>query len=48
MDLQARGILNMRPVITHVIPFKQAVVGFHILDQTPDQALQVVLDFSQN
>ncbi len=48
MDLQARGVLNLRPVITHVIPFKQAAVGFHILDQNPDQAMQVVLDFSQN
>jgi threonine dehydrogenase-like Zn-dependent dehydrogenase len=47
MDLQARGSLNLRPVITHVIPFKQAAQGFQILDETPDQALQVVLDFSQ-
>lgn len=47
MDLQARGALNLRPVITHVIPFKQAAQGFQILDETPDQALQVVLDFSK-
>jgi 2-desacetyl-2-hydroxyethyl bacteriochlorophyllide A dehydrogenase len=47
MDLQAKGSLNLRPVITHVIPFKQAAEGFQILDQTPDQALQVVLDFSE-
>ena len=47
MDLQARGSLNLRPVITHVIPFRQAAQGFQILDETPDQALQVVLDFSQ-
>ncbi|HSK88054.1 MAG TPA: zinc-binding alcohol dehydrogenase, partial [Anaerolineales bacterium] len=47
MELQARGSLNLRPVITHVIPFKQAAQGFQILDETPDQALQVVLDFSQ-
>jgi 2-desacetyl-2-hydroxyethyl bacteriochlorophyllide A dehydrogenase len=47
MDLQARGALNLRPVITHVIPFQQAAQGFQILDETPDQALQVVLDFSQ-
>jgi len=47
MDLQAQGSLNLRPVITHVIPFKQAAQGFQILDETPDQALQVVLDFSQ-
>src|SRR5215208_7611855 len=47
MDLQARGSLNLRPVITHVIPFKQAAQGFQILDETPDQALQIVLDFSE-
>lgn len=46
MDLQAQGSLNLRPVITHVIPFRQAAEAFHILDETPDQALQVVLDFS--
>jgi threonine dehydrogenase-like Zn-dependent dehydrogenase len=47
MDLQAKGSLNLRPVITHVIPFRQAAQGFQILDETPDQALQVVLDFSE-
>jgi 2-desacetyl-2-hydroxyethyl bacteriochlorophyllide A dehydrogenase len=47
MDLQAQGSLNLRPVITHVIPFKQAAQAFRILDETPEQALQIVLDFSQ-
>jgi threonine dehydrogenase-like Zn-dependent dehydrogenase len=47
MDLQARGSLNLRPVITHVIPFREAAQGFRILDETPEQALQVVLDFSE-
>jgi 2-desacetyl-2-hydroxyethyl bacteriochlorophyllide A dehydrogenase len=47
MDLQAKGSLNLRPVITHVISFKQAVQGFQVLDEAPDQVLQVVLDFSQ-
>lgn len=47
MDLQARGALDLRPVITHVIPFRQAAQGFQLLDETPDRALQVVLDFSQ-
>jgi len=47
MDLLAQGSLNLRPVITHVIPFRQAIQGFRILDETPDQALQIVLDFSQ-
>jgi 2-desacetyl-2-hydroxyethyl bacteriochlorophyllide A dehydrogenase len=47
MDLQAKGSLNLRPVITHVIPFRNAAQAFQILDETPDQALQIVLDFSQ-
>ena len=47
MDLQAKGSLNLRPVITHVIPFEQAAQGFQILDETPEQALQVDLDFSE-
>jgi 2-desacetyl-2-hydroxyethyl bacteriochlorophyllide A dehydrogenase len=47
MDLQTNGSLNLRPIITHVIPFKHAAQGFQILDETPDQALQVVLDFSK-
>ena len=47
MDLQAQGSLNLRPVITHVIPFSEAARAFQILDERPDQALQIVLDFSQ-
>ncbi len=47
MDLQAKGSLNLRPVITHVLPFREAAQAFQILDETPDQALQVVLDFSE-
>jgi threonine dehydrogenase-like Zn-dependent dehydrogenase len=47
MDLQAQGSLNLRPVITHVISFKRAAEAFQILDETPEQALQVVLDFSE-
>src|SRR5829696_5490483 len=48
MELQAKGSLNLRPVITHLIPFNQAAQAFQILDETPDQALQIVLDFSQS
>jgi 2-desacetyl-2-hydroxyethyl bacteriochlorophyllide A dehydrogenase len=47
MELQAQGSLNLRPVITHVIPFAEAARAFQILDETPEQALQIVLDFSQ-
>lgn len=47
MDLQAQGSLHLLSVITHVIPFSEAARAFQILDETPDQALQIVLDFSQ-
>ncbi|MEW5870064.1 MAG: zinc-binding dehydrogenase [Chloroflexota bacterium] len=45
MDLQVQGLLNLRPVITHIIPFEDAAQAYEILDNTPEQALQVVLDF---
>lgn len=47
MDLQRQGSLNLRPVITHIVPFRQAARAFQILDETPEQALQIVLDFSE-
>ncbi len=47
MDLQAQGALNLRPVITHVVPFRQAARAFRILDETLEDALQIVLDFSE-
>jgi len=46
MDLQAQGLLNLKPVITHVIPFEEAARAYEILDNTPEQALQIVLDFN--
>ncbi len=44
MRLQAEGVLNLKPLITHMLPFEQAAEAFRILDQEPEQALQVVLD----
>lgn len=46
MTLQVRGQLNLRPLITHILPFSQAAEAFRILDETPAEALQIVLDFS--
>jgi 2-desacetyl-2-hydroxyethyl bacteriochlorophyllide A dehydrogenase len=46
MDLQLSGLLNLRPLITHVLPFKEAAEAFRLLDETPEAALQVVLDFA--
>jgi 2-desacetyl-2-hydroxyethyl bacteriochlorophyllide A dehydrogenase len=46
MDLQAKAALNLRPVITHIIPFEEAGEAFRILDQESENALQIVLDFT--
>jgi 2-desacetyl-2-hydroxyethyl bacteriochlorophyllide A dehydrogenase len=45
MDLQVSGTLNLRPLITHIVPFADAAEAFRLLDQTPQAALQVVLEF---
>jgi threonine dehydrogenase-like Zn-dependent dehydrogenase len=45
MRLQAEGVLNLKPLISHTFPFEQAAEAFRLLDQEPEQALQVVLDF---
>jgi 2-desacetyl-2-hydroxyethyl bacteriochlorophyllide A dehydrogenase len=47
MRLQADGIINLRPIISHIIPFENAGEAFRILDQEPENALQVVLDFTK-
>jgi 2-desacetyl-2-hydroxyethyl bacteriochlorophyllide A dehydrogenase len=44
MRLQADGIIDLNPIISHVIPFDNAAEAFRILDQEPENALQVVLD----
>jgi 2-desacetyl-2-hydroxyethyl bacteriochlorophyllide A dehydrogenase len=44
MRLQADGVVDLKPIITHVLPFDNAGEAFRILDQEPGTALQVVLD----
>jgi 2-desacetyl-2-hydroxyethyl bacteriochlorophyllide A dehydrogenase len=46
MTLQALGVLNLRPIITHVLPFSAAAEAFRICDMEPETAVQVVLDFT--
>ncbi len=46
MALQAKGALQLKPLITHRVPFQAAADAFRLLDQKPEEALQVVLDFS--
>lgn len=46
MELQAQQVLNLRPLITHVVPFPHAQEAFNICDYEPESAIQVVLDFT--
>ena len=46
MRLQADGVVDLNPIISHVIPFDEAGEGFRILDQEPENALQVILEFT--
>jgi 2-desacetyl-2-hydroxyethyl bacteriochlorophyllide A dehydrogenase len=44
MRLQADGVVDLQPIISHVIPFDDAGEAFRILDEEPENALQIVLD----
>ncbi|MBI4787242.1 MAG: zinc-binding alcohol dehydrogenase [Chloroflexi bacterium] len=46
--LQAEGVLNLKPLITHVIPFEQAADAYRIVDTEAENVLQVVLNLSPN
>lgn len=46
MQLQSDGTLDLRPLITHEFPVSSASEAFSLLDQAPEAALQVVLDFT--
>lgn len=45
--LQADGILNLRPLISHTAPFKEAPRLFELLDRSPEQVMVAVLDFAE-
>jgi threonine dehydrogenase-like Zn-dependent dehydrogenase len=46
MRLQAEGSLNLRPIITQVVPFRDAAAAFQLVDKEPERTVQVVLDFT--
>jgi 2-desacetyl-2-hydroxyethyl bacteriochlorophyllide A dehydrogenase len=48
MQLQLDGLLNLRPLITHVKPFDLAAELFELLDQSPQQVVQAVMEFSHS
>ncbi|MDT8305181.1 MAG: zinc-binding alcohol dehydrogenase [Anaerolineae bacterium] len=44
--LQAEGLLNLRPLISHVAPFAAAATLYALLDTQPEAVMQAVLDFT--
>jgi len=48
MRLQAEEKLTLEPLITHICSYNEADEAFRILDQKPEEALQVVLDFTHS
>jgi len=43
--LQMDGILDLRSLITHTAPFDEALELFDILDRTPEEVVQAVIEF---
>jgi threonine dehydrogenase-like Zn-dependent dehydrogenase len=46
IELQAEGSLNFRPLITHKFSLEQVAEAYQLLDEHSDQAMQVVIDFT--
>jgi 2-desacetyl-2-hydroxyethyl bacteriochlorophyllide A dehydrogenase len=47
MDLGVSGRLRLTDLISHTMPIAQAPEAFRLLDEHPDQALQIVLSFDE-
>ena len=45
IELQAEGLLNFKPLITHRFPLEQVAEAYLLLDEHSDQAMQVVIEF---
>ncbi|MBB3128442.1 2-desacetyl-2-hydroxyethyl bacteriochlorophyllide A dehydrogenase [Paenibacillus rhizosphaerae] len=43
--LAASGLLNLKGLITHVVPFKEAAAAYEMIDRKTEPHLQVVLSF---
>ena len=46
VGLAAEGRLRLEPLVSHVLPAEQAADAFRLLDERPEEAVQVVLDFT--
>jgi 2-desacetyl-2-hydroxyethyl bacteriochlorophyllide A dehydrogenase len=47
MDLHADGRLDLAGLVSHVFPYERASEAFRLLDEQPESAVQVVLDFRE-
>lgn len=45
IQLQADGLLNLKPLITHRVPFSQTAELFDLIDKNPTQIMQAVIEF---
>jgi 2-desacetyl-2-hydroxyethyl bacteriochlorophyllide A dehydrogenase len=43
--LQAEGVLELRPLVTHRTTFEQAEALYHLIDEQPNEVLLAVLEF---
>ena len=48
MDLAVAGKLRLTDLITHTFTFQTVADAFHLLDERPQEALQVVLSFEEH
>ena len=46
IDLAVAGHLLLRPLVSHVVPVTEAAWAYDLLDTRPEQAMQVVLGFT--
>lgn len=47
LDLVAHGRIRVAPLITHQFPYRQAAEAYRLLDEHPDQALGVILEWDE-
>ena len=47
-SFRPRGGSSLEGLITHTFPYGEAAEAFRLLDEEPEEALQVVLDFTQS
>jgi len=45
MNLQAQGQIDLKRLVTHILPVQDAAGAFRLLDEKPNEAVQVVLKF---